>query len=53
MKNVTTPRTLSDAQFVTGYQSIRNSSKRTGGSWFAWAGWIAFGLLLLSTAVAR
>lgn len=50
MKNITTPRNLSDAQFVTGYQSIRSSTTRTRSNLLAWGGWIAFGLLLLSTA---
>lgn len=50
MKNITTPRTLSDCTYTLGYQSVRNTSKRTRSNWLAWAGWIAFGVLLLSTA---
>lgn len=46
MKNVTTPRTLSDSQFSTGYPSVYRSRERSP-RWFAWTGWIAFLLLLL------
>lgn len=53
MKNVTTPRTLSDATFTTGYQSVRNTSKGPRSNWLAWSGWIAFAVLLLSNAGGR
>lgn len=47
MKNFTsTPRTLSEAQFTTGYQSVFHTRRRRFNLW-QWSGWIAFFLLLL------